>query len=421
MKRTRWHLGVAFVPMVFVGATIGGRSVDARGEWSAAELATLRSLSIESLEPLAADPSNRYGDDPRAVELGHKLFFDTRLSSNGKVSCATCHVPGRDFQDGTALGAGMGTTDRRTMPIAATAHGPWMFWDGRKDSQWSQALGPLESPVEHGGDRTQYAHLIAREYRREYEAVFGALPNLAEVPPNAGPVSDPKRRSTWDRIPASRRRDISRVYAHIGKAIAAYERRLQFGPSRFDRYVDALVKGDAPSQESSLSRDEVAGLRVFIGKGSCVNCHNGALLTDNHFHNTGIRPVSGLPSDEGRAAGVRQVLADEFNCLSEYSDASPSDCQELRFVDTSDVAMVRAYKTPTLRGVARRAPYMHAGQLSTLEDVVSHYDRAPRAPSGVSELRPLKLSETERRQLVAFLKTLDSPVIATSPELLRAP
>src|SRR5919109_2726950 len=177
MKRTRWHLGVAFVPMVFVGATIGGRSVDARGEWSAAELATLRSLSIESLEPLAADPSNRYGDDPRAVELGHKLFFDTRLSSNGKVSCATCHVPGRDFQDGTALGAGMGTTDRRTMPIAATAHGPWMFWDGRKDSQWSQALGPLESPVEHGGDRTQYARYIAIAYRKEYEKLFGALPD----------------------------------------------------------------------------------------------------------------------------------------------------------------------------------------------------------------------------------------------------
>jgi cytochrome c peroxidase len=83
--------------------------------------------------------------------------------------------------------------------------------------------------------------------------------------------------------------------------------------------------------------------------------------------------------------------------------------------------MVRAYKTPTLRGVASRAPYMHAGQLSTLEDVVAHYDRAPSAPGGVTELRPLSLTAEERRQLVAFMRTLDSPVIATSPALLRPP
>src|SRR5690606_15553813 len=107
------------------------------------------SLSIKSLPPLPPDPSNRYGDDPRAAALGHQLFFDTRLSANGKVSCATCHDPGRDFQDGLPLAVGVGTNTRRTMPIAGTAYSPWMFWDGRKDSQWSQALGPLESPVEH--------------------------------------------------------------------------------------------------------------------------------------------------------------------------------------------------------------------------------------------------------------------------------
>ena len=118
---------------------------------------------------------------------------------------------------------------------------------------------------------------------------------------------------------------------------------------------------------------------------------------------------------------MKQVLADEFNCLSAYSDASPSQCEELSFVDSADAAMVRAYKTPTLRGVASRAPYMHAGQLSTLEDVVAHYDRAPSAPEGVTELRPLSLTAEERRQLVAFMRTLDSPVIATSPALLRPP
>lgn len=417
MKRA-WCLAVPLASVLVTGAVV--RQSNSR-VWTDEELATLRSLSVASLEPLAADPSNRYADEPRAVQLGHKLFFDARLSSNGKVSCATCHVPDKDFQDGTALGSGVGTTGRRTMPVAGTAHSPWMFWDGRKDSQWSQALGPLESPVEHGGDRTQYAHLIAREYRAEYEAVFGRLPNLGHLPPNAGPVADSARRAAWERLPAARREDISRVYANIGKAIAAYERRLALGPSRFDRYVDALAKGNPRTAESSLSSEELGGLRVFLGKGSCINCHNGPRLTDDHFHNTGVAAVATLPRDEGRALGVKQVLADEFSCLSRYSDAAPSQCEELSFVDSADAAMVRAYKTPTLRGVASRAPYMHAGQIATLEDVVAHYDRAPGAPEGVTELRPLGLTPEERRQLVAFLRTLDSPVIAASPALLRPP
>ena len=121
--------------------------------WSAEELGTIRSLWIGELEELAPDPSNRYAHDPAAAALGHRLFFDPRLSSNGRVSCASCHLPGRDFQDGVALASGVGRTDRRTMPLAGTAHSPWQFWDGRKDSQWAQALGPPESPVEHSGTR----------------------------------------------------------------------------------------------------------------------------------------------------------------------------------------------------------------------------------------------------------------------------
>src|SRR5919107_1319265 len=191
----------------------------------------LRSLSLASLAPLAADPSNRYADDPRAAALGRALFFDARLSGNGKVSCATCHVPSKDFQDGTPLAHGVETTARRTMPVAGTAHSPWMFWDGRADSQWAQALGPLESAAEHGGSRAQYAHVVADHYRGEYEAVFGTLPALADVPRRAGPVSDAALRAAWERVAAARRDDVSRVYANIGKAIAAYERRIELAPS----------------------------------------------------------------------------------------------------------------------------------------------------------------------------------------------
>jgi cytochrome c peroxidase len=170
--------------------------------WSKDELEQLASLSIGSLPPLPADPSNRVADDERAAELGQRLFFDTRLSSNGEVACATCHLPDKLFQDGTPLAKGVGTTDRRTMSIIGTARSPWQFWDGRKDSQWAQALGPLESAVEHGGNRMQYAHLAATHYRTEYEAVFGKLPDLSRLPAHAGPVDDPKARAEWDAIAA---------------------------------------------------------------------------------------------------------------------------------------------------------------------------------------------------------------------------
>ena len=393
-----------------------------RPHWTSEEREVLRSLSLSSLGPVPADPSNEYADDAAAARLGHRLFFDTRLSSTGTVSCATCHMPDRDFQDGRPLGKGVGTTARRTMPVAGTAYSPWQFWDGRADSQWGQALGPLESAVEHGGDRTQYAHLVASDYREMYEAVFGRLPDLRGLPAHAGPVADTTRSAVWARMSAVRRDEITRVYANIGKAIEAYERRIAFAPSRFDRYVDAELAGRPHTSVDSLSRDEEAGLRLFIGKASCVNCHNGALFTDNHFHNTGVpTPSTPLPADSGRLAGVRQVLASEFNCAGRYSDAKPEACEELRFAVTEGEELVRAYKTPSLRNVAERAPYMHAGQLGSLADVVAHYSNAPAAPFGHSELRPLHLSTEEQRQLVAFLRTLSSPLAAPAGYLDTPP
>jgi cytochrome c peroxidase len=155
-----------------------------------------------------------------------------------------------------------------------------------------------------------------------------------------------------------------------------------------------------------LSEQEIAGLRLFIGEGQCINCHNGPLLTDNHFHNTGVPAVPDLPEDSGRADGARLVLEDEFNCLGPYSDAEPEDCDELRFMSAEGHELLRAFKTPSLRGAATRPPYMHAGQIETLEEVLDHYASAPEAPAGHSELRPLELTEEERAQLVAFLATI---------------
>jgi cytochrome c peroxidase len=409
---TKWIVGLGML-----AAALGGAGATSLGlpsdRWSAAEIGAIRSLWIEELEPLPADPTNRYGDDPLAASFGHRLFFDPRLSSNGQVACATCHVPELEFQDGTPLATGVGTTDRRTMPIAGTAYSPWQFWDGRKDSQWAQALGPLESPVEHGGTRAQYVHLVARHYRTDYEQIFGALPELDGIPEKAGPVEDPAARAAWERLAEDTRTDINRVYANIGKAIAAYERRIQFGSSRFDAYAAALVRrGSAPAD--ILTSDEVAGLRLFIGKAECTNCHNGPLLTDNHFHNTGVPPVPGLPDDLGRASGAQQVRDDEFNCRGPYSDADPAECRELEFLAADGHELIRAFKTPTLRNVAERPPYMHAGQIATLGEVLRHYDRAPEASIGHSELRRLRLTGRELRQLEAFLRALSGPTEAPS-------
>lgn len=409
MRRPILYITLALGSSALIGITVSARAP----RWTPQERESLRSLTLSSLEPLRPDPSNRYGDDPRAAALGRALFFDTRLSGNGKVSCASCHAPDRDFQDDKPFGEGVGTTARRTMPVAGTAHSAWMFWDGRSDSQWSQALGPLESALEHGGSRTQYARIVAEHYRTQYETVFGALPAMDGLPMSAGPVADTAARGAWTRLPAVHRDEISRVYANIGKAIAAYERRIEYGPSRFDRYAEAELAGRPHAAGDSFSADEQAGLRLFIGKGNCVNCHNGALFSDDHFHNTGVpSPSVALAPDSGRAVGVRQVLAGEFNCTSRYSDAKTDDCDELKFADTAGPELVRAYKTPSLRGVAARAPYMHAGQFMTLEQVVAHYNAAPPAPFGHSELKPLRLSPDEQRQIVAFLRTLDSPVIA---------
>jgi cytochrome c peroxidase len=374
--------------------------------WNDSELATLRTLWLGSLPPLPPDPSNAVADDPRAAELGRKLFFDARFSANGAIACAACHIPERGFQDDRPLAIGLGVADRRTMPLLGVAYSPWFFWDGRKDSLWSQALAPLENPVEHGGDRTQYVHLLAKHYQKEYEAIFGPLPDLAHLPAHAGPVADEVVNAAWLEMSDQQRADISRAFANMGKAIAAYERQLTPAPTRFDRYVETLLAdGEQKATSQLLNTDEIAGLKLFIGKAQCVNCHNGPLFTNHDFHNTGA-PAPGLPEDLGRTTGVERLLADEFNCLGDFSDAAPDECTGLRFIVTNPFSQLRRFKPPSLRGAADRPPYMHAGQFASLEEVVHHYNLAPIAPVGHSELAALHLTEGEMSQLVSFLKTL---------------
>ena len=400
--------------LVFTGVAliIGACTSLFQTRWSEDELATLRGLWIGSLQPLPVDPSNKYADDSRAAAFGQKLFFDTRFSSTSEVACATCHLPDQLFQDGIPLSHGVGTTDRRAMTLIGTAYSPWFFWDGRKDSQWAQALGPMESPVEHGSNRTYYAHIIDQYYRAEYESIFGAMPEVSHLPVVMGSVQSPDVAAAWQAMSPEDRENVTWIYVNMGKSIAAYERHLLPGKSRFDQYVEAILDSDIKTADTILTSDEISGLRLFIGEANCTDCHNGPLFTNNDFHNTGVPVVAGLPDDIGRAGGTQKVLADEFNCLSVYSDAEPEDCAELRFLVAEGHELERQFKPPSLRNVAERGPYMHAGQFITLEEVLNHYNTAPQAPAGHSELEPLNLSEEEIAQIIAFLKTLDSPISA---------
>jgi cytochrome c peroxidase len=402
--------------LLFINACTAFRQT----RWSDDELASLRGLWIGSLPSLPADPSNKYADDLEAAAFGQKLFFDTRFSSNGEVACATCHFPDKQFQDGIRLSNGVGTTDRRAMTVIGTAYSPWLFWDGRKDSQWAQALGPWESPVEHGSNRTYYAHLIAQYYRVEYEAIFGTLPEVSHLPVVTGSVQSPEVIAVWDALSPEDRGNVTQIYVNMGKAIAAYERKLIPGESRFDQYVEAVVNNDYKTANTILTSDEIAGLKLFVGDANCINCHNGPLFTNNDFHNTGVPAAQGLPEDVGRAKGALQVLADEFNCLSMYSDAQPDQCSELNFLVIDEHRQERQFKPPSLRNVFNRGPFMHAGQFATLEEVLNHYNTAPEAPAGHSELEPLNLSDTQLAQIIAFLKTLDGAINA-DPKWLTKP
>jgi cytochrome c peroxidase len=371
--------------------------------WSEGQLGVLRSLSLASLPPLPKDPSNKYADDPGAAALGKKLFFDRRFSANGKVSCGTCHMPEMSFTDALPLAKGMGTTTRRTMPLIGSAYSAWFFWDGRKDSLWSQAIGPIESAVEHGFTRSMCAHLVTDKYKSEYEQIFGKLPKIdhKSCPPLASPgTGNPAALKAWKAMKPADRDSVSRIYANIGKAIASYVRQILPQPAPFDRYVEAVAKNDFEAADRLISHDAVEGLRLFTGKAKCTNCHMGPLFTNSSFHNVGLSSP-----DKGRAEGISKVLSDEFNCLGKYSDAKPDECPELRFIDTKKAKYAGAFKTPTLRNVAERPPYMHDGQMKTLAEVLNFYRR-----SASHELGHENLSDQELSRIEAFLKTLSSPL-----------
>ena len=363
---------------------------------------------IQRLSPLPAtpppNPTNRVADDPQAAKLGQMLFFDERFSKDGTVACATCHSPFHGFADveATSLGAGRGTRNAPT--LLNVVYNKWQFWDGRSDSLWSQALIALEGENEQAGTRLQYAHFIKRLYQDDYEKVFGPLPNLTDInrfPPNGKPGD-----AQFDNMSEFDKIAVNTVFANIGKAIETYERLLISRNAPFDQYV----AGDV----NAIGIEAKRGLKIFIGKGVCILCHDNSNFTDNDFHNLGV-PQGGLPEDTGRYDGIKQLLDNPFNGGGIYSDDPEVPQRILDFLEPTQQHKGQ-FKTPTLRNVELTAPYFHTGDFPTLESIIE-FNNAGGVPSGFVGMRegtlePLNLSEQEAKDVVEFLLTLtgESPL-----------
>ncbi len=388
-------------------------SCDDAGDWSNRDRRILQTLTLTHLGPPPADPSNRFSTDPRAIRLGKKLFFDRRLSGDGQRSCATCHQPDKAFADGLARPAGTGPGGRNTPTVIGAAHGQWFYWDGRRDSLWSQALIPFEAAKEMGGSRVAVIHTIAKDpdYRAQFSALIGALPDdrwLDRLPAQAGPYGDPATQAAWHSMPLPDRRRVDRLYAVVGKAIAAYERTLTLEPGPLDRFVDALAERRRSDAHRHLTPSQRRGLALFISdRTRCLRCHNGPRLTNDGFHNIGTGKLEGAGAlDFGRVFGLRAFLIDEFNCRGVHSDASADDCHQLRFLNRKDVDhMTGAFKVPSLRLVSKTAPYFHDGRFETLDQVVRFYNAPAPTADGV-ELAPIGLNDQEIADLVSFLTIL---------------
>jgi len=370
---------------------------------------------------LAQDPTNRVADHQEAALLGKALFFDTRLSPDGRFACATCHEPERAFTDGKALPEGRGEITRNSPTLLNVGRRRWLFWDGRADSLWAQFRHPLENPVEMDGDRLALAHLITTDadLRRRYEGLFGTPPDLSDegrFPAHARPgesVEDDRVRA-WTKMSAGDRATINTLLANTGKALAAYQRKLETAESSFDRYVRAYLSGDKAGG-GHLTPAAQRGVQIFLGKGKCTLCHMGSELTDEEFHHLAVPPLNKeLPADIGRYLGAKLVKSEPFNASGTHSDQRTGEAADFVNLLKADADQFGELRTPSLRNVAKTAPYMHQGQFTSLEEVVRFYSTLEGAQrTGHHQeltLTPANFTETEEHDLIEFLRSLSAPL-----------
>jgi cytochrome c peroxidase len=395
--------------------------------FTGAEWQALETLSGE--HTAAPDPTNRFADDTRAASLGQRLFADTRLSGPlivaselgavgdvGKVSCATCHDPLAELSDPRVdrqVSVGTGVTRRNSPSLVDGSANVWFGWGGAHDVEWKLAATVIESASVLDGNRLALAHLMYDSYRTEYDALFPVAldPALSpsaidasRFPPAGKPKAPGSADGPWEMMTPEDRVIVTRILANCGKAIAAYDRTLQSGPSPFDRYV----AGD----RGALSLAAKRGAQLFVGKAACITCHSGPRLTDNMFHDTAVAQTAS-PQDLGRLDDIPK-LASELNGAGPYSDAPDAGAAKLVGVTATDDVRGQ-FRTPALRSLGETAPYMHDGSIATLADVVAFYNRGGAATGfpGIRDVAmvPLGLSADEAADLVAFLQSLDGAAV----------
>ncbi len=467
--------------------------------WSEGEWARVAALANPGAPP--PDASNVFvGDRNTQSRMGQAFFFDTAFSGTATevdaikrpsppvrvpkgqplgISCATCHDLARAGVDTTSVpghvSVGAGWTDVNALPVVNSAYRPVMFWNGRADSLWALNVIVAESPTTMNGNRLRTAHQLVDRYLKsgswtlepvllaEFQQLLGrpfdctdlvaAIADVETMPPDGKPGAqagcqqgDPSEPfgDAFDCLTPDQQKLVTTLLVIWAKAIAAYEQRLTSVDSHFDEFVSAGPSSDA------ISAAAKRGARLFVGKGSCVDCHSGPQLTDELFHNIGV-PQTGtaVPTTAdcpaGNAAcdcstdpgsrpcapwgaydGISKLKASKWLRTSMWSD-TPSDSSRDAYVMRDKTDLKGAWRTPSLRNVALTAPYMHDGRYATLEDVIWHYNTGGRnaGPEQVghpaAEIKPLLLTEGEQSDLVAFLETLTgSPVsrdLATAPEL----
>jgi cytochrome c peroxidase len=326
---------------------------------------------------------------PAKIALGKKLFHDQRFSIDGTVSCATCHIERQAFTDGKQFSNGHhGKTGTRNAPtVVNAAFYKSQFWDGREPDLEGQSKQPSINPVEGGLANHEPILTIARtdpDYSKAFKDVFG--------------VSGSKL--TMD---------------HVAKAIASFERSLVSGASPFDRYY-------FNGEKNALTDAQVRGFNLFLGDGRCVSCHtieqNHALFTDSQFHNIGIG-INAIQADIPRLATAFLESKAKGGEVDQMVLSDKKSSELGRFAVTNRLAEIGAFKTPTLRNIEKTAPYMHDGSLKTLKEVVVHYNNGGVTPAGAKVndflsggIRPLKLTDAQVEDLVAFLQALTSPQFA---------
>jgi len=408
--------GLCFAPTARAGAkragaalaaalAIGGAAPSPSGAQSALALSEAERALVLAQGPWPPapwlDPTNRFSGSAEAIALGRALFFEPRLSGNERISCASCHDPARGYSDGRARAVGLAEHDRNSQGLLNAGMQRWFGWDGGADSLWAASLRPLLTAHEMGSDAARVARVI-----RQDPSLSAPLERMRRERPAPGPATPARAAASADEA----------MMVDAAKAIAAFVQTLVSPRTPFDDFRDALARSD----EAAAARYPASarrGLALFVGQGNCVVCHFGPGFSNGEFHDVGV-PFLVAPGrvDPGRHAGIQRVRTDRYNLLGPFNDQAggPAPGIDAAALKTRTVTPAHRnfgeWRTPSLRGLSASAPYMHDGRLKSLEDVVRHYDRLDvdrLHADGEALLKPLRLTEAQRSDLLSFLRSLD--------------